>query len=60
MARAPKRNLPQYVSYVHQGVDYMVDVANREVLRNWVSIERKEMPEILRACMQENPQFATA
>jgi hypothetical protein len=52
MARAPKRYLPTYVSYNHDGVDYVVDTANREVLRNWVAIQRQAMPEIVAACMK--------
>ena len=60
MARADKRNPPRYVSFVHQGIDYVVDIANHEVLRNWVSIERKQVPEILRACTQANPELVTA
>lgn len=60
MARAPKRNLPKYVPFAHAGNDYVVDVANREVLQNWVSIERQLQPEILAACFREHPQLVTA
>ena len=58
MARAPKRNLPKYVPFAHAGTDYVVDVANREVLKNWVAIERQSMPPIVAACIQANPELA--
>ena len=54
MARAPKRFSPNYVPFTHDGVSYVVDVANREVLRNWVAIEKQAMPEILSACLRLN------
>jgi hypothetical protein len=50
MARAPKRQPPKYVSFEHDGVSYVIDLVNREVLRNWVAIERQAMPDILAAC----------
>ena len=56
MARAPKRRQPQYVPFKHHGTDYVVDIANREVLQNWVAIERQAMPEILAACRREHPE----
>ena len=58
MARASKRNLPKYVPFVHAGTDYVVDVANREVLKDWVAIERQSMPMIVAACLQANPEIA--
>ena len=60
MARAPKRNAPKYVPFEHQGVEYVVDLANREVLQNWVSIERQMQPAILAACVKANPQVVAA
>jgi hypothetical protein len=56
MSRAPKRHLPKYVPFAHRGIDYVVDVANREVLKDWVCIERKAMPEIVAACIQSKPE----
>ena len=56
MARAPKRRQPNYVPFEHRGTDYVVDLANREVLRNWVAIERQAMPEIVAACQQQHPE----
>ena len=50
MARAPKRFAPKYVPVVHEGVSYVCDLANREVLLNWVAIERQLAPAILAAC----------
>ena len=49
MARAPKRLLPKYVKFNHEGADYVLDIANREVLKNWVAIERQAQPDILAA-----------
>lgn len=60
MARAPKRLQPTYVKFNHLGVDYVVDTANREVLRNWVAIEHQAMLPILSACLKEHPQEALA
>ena len=60
MARAPKRHVPQYVKHAQDGVDYVVDIANREVLKNWVSIEAKDAPGILSACLLANPELALA
>ena len=60
MARLPKRHQPKYVQFAHDGIDYVVDVANREVLRNWVCIERQAMPEIVAACIDQHAQLATA
>ena len=60
MARAPKRNAPKYVPFQHDGVDYVVDVANREVLQNWVSIERQMQPAILAACVRANAELVSA
>ena len=56
MARAPKRLQPKYHPFQHRGVDYTVDTANREVMRNWVAIERQAMPEIVAACLREHPE----
>lgn len=56
MARAPKRLQPKYVPFNHEGTDYVVDLANREVLRNWVAIERQAMPEIVAAAREANPE----
>lgn len=50
MARAPKRLLPQYVPFEHEGGSYVVDLANREVLQNWVAVRRQAAPAILAAC----------
>ena len=50
MARAPKRFAPKYVPFLHGGVNYVVDLANREVLQNWVAIERQHAPAVLAAC----------
>lgn len=55
MARAPKRLQPKYVPFTHEGTDYVVDMANREVLQNWVAIKRQAAPEILAACRQAHP-----
>ena len=60
MARAPKRLQPQYVPLNHDGTDYVVDLANREVLKNWVAIERQAMPEILAEARRQNPETAVA
>ncbi|MEM7246441.1 MAG: hypothetical protein AAF533_13910 [Acidobacteriota bacterium] len=60
MARAPKRQRPQYVPFNHGGVDYVVDVANREVLRNWVAIEQQSMPPIVAACIKANEETLAA
>ena len=49
MARAPKRLTPEYVSFQHDGETYVLDLANREVLQNWVSINRQRFPEIMAA-----------
>jgi hypothetical protein len=49
MARAPKRLAPEYVSFQHEGETYVLDLANREVLQNWVSINRQRLPEIMAA-----------
>ena len=56
MPRAPKRKLPTYCPYQHHGIDYVVDTANREVMLNWVAIERQAMPEIVAACIRANPE----
>lgn len=56
MARAPKRNAPNYVPFQHDGVNYVVDLANREVLQNWVSVERQMQPAILAACIRTQAQ----
>ena len=56
MARAPKRNPPKYVPFAHEGNDYVIDLANREVLQNWVSVERQLQPEILAACIRSQPE----
>ena len=56
VAATPKRRHPQYVPYHHDGVDYVVDTANREVLRDWVAVERQTMLPILQACLKAEPQ----
>ena len=56
MARAPKRYAPKYVPFSHDGVDYVVDLANREVLQNWVAIERQLAPAVLAACTRAQPE----
>ena len=56
MARAPKRQQPNYVPFKHHGTDYVVDLANREVLKNWVAIERQAMPEIIAAARAAHPE----
>ncbi len=56
MARIPKRLPPKYVEFAHDGVQYVVDLANREVLRNWVAIDRQRMPAILAACRQASAE----
>ena len=58
MARAPKRFAPKYVPYQHDGVSYVVDLATREVLQNWVAIERQAMPAILAACTRAQETVA--
>jgi hypothetical protein len=60
MARAPKRHFPKYVPFNHGGIDYVVDMANREVLQNWVSVERQMQPAILAACVKANPETLAA
>lgn len=60
MARAPRRQLPRYVPFDHAGERFMVDLANREVLRDWVAIERQAMPAIVAACVRANPELAPA
>ena len=60
MARAPKRFQPKYVQFAHSGIDYVVDLANREVLQNWVSIERQMQPEILAACVKAHEPLAAS
>lgn len=56
MARAPKRLQPKYVPFEHHGTSYVVDLANREVLQNWVAIKRQAIPEILAACREAHPE----
>ena len=60
MARAPKRFLPKYVPFEHGGVAYVIDLANREVLLNWVAIERQLAPAVLAACLKAQPIEAVA
>ena len=60
MARAPKRHIPAYIPFQHDGTDYVVDLANREVLQNWVAIKRQAMPEIVAACCAANPDAVEA
>ncbi len=60
MARAPKRFHPKYVKFEHDGADYVLDVANREVLRNWVAVERQVCPAIFAAYEQVSTQAVTA
>jgi hypothetical protein len=60
MSRAAKRHLPKYVTFAHQGVDYVIDLNNREVLRNWVCIERQAMPSVIAAYQTANPQALSA
>lgn len=55
MVRAPKRLAPKYVPFQHDGQNYVVDIANREVLQNWVAIDKQAMPRIVAACIQSQP-----
>ena len=60
MARAPKRLPPKYVPFEHGGVNYVVDLANREVLENYVAVKRQLMPAILSACLRAQESEAQA
>ena len=60
MARAPKRLIPKYVHYEHGGTEYVIDLANREVMLDWVCIERQAMPNILAACAASREELASA
>jgi hypothetical protein len=60
MARAPKRLAPKYVKFNHEGSEFVLDLANREVLKNWVAVERQIHPEIFAAYERLDPQLVTA
>ena len=53
MARAPKRLIPKYVKFPYSGSEFVLDLANREVLKNWVAVERQLHPEIFAAYERE-------
>lgn len=49
MARAPKRLFPKYVKFNHDGSEFVLDLANREVIKDCVAVERQLHPEIFAA-----------